>query len=657
MLRKESNKYIKKISKRRIAFVLFIILNLLFLVAYIGLARESVSLNIGDINLEDYLEVVFSVNFSEEITEKLDNSSFEVYENGKRVTDIKVSLSGEGRLPVNAVLVVDSSGSMQGEPLEEAKKASKTFISQMGKEDKAGIVQVGSLAKILVSPTSSKEPLLTKIDKMKIEGDTALYDGIIKGLRLFSTSGAERNVLIVLSDGKDTVSKANYSDIKGPASEFSGTIYTIGLGKGELSEEQLEELAEVTNGKYFKAPTASELQKLYDSLAEEIYSGVTIAYTSRVSRGELKDLKVNAFIGNKTISAEKKIKVSSVDTSPGKEEAAKDTKYPLVADSPYRLLIFTLIASFLSVFLFILVLFSIFTPDRDSVSQRLKVYERAWKSHSDVKEETEPAAENFKDRILQLIDVVAIKQDFHDAIANKIEQAGFSLRVSEFVFFHFVFIIVFGIVGNIILGFIGLVLFALIGAFIPFAYLERQRLKREEKFEEQLPDMLIMIAGSLRAGYSLLQAIDLASRQYDPPISTEFERAVKETRLGLSIHRALENMVNRVKNQSLEWTVTAMSIQKEVGGNLAEVLDKLADTLLKRQAFKGHVKALSAEGRISATILIILPIVEALVIYLVNPDYIKTLFETSIGIILVVVASVMMITGWFWMKRIITIDF
>jgi len=179
--------------------------------------------------------------------------------------------------------------------------------------------------------------------------------------------------------------------------------------------------------------------------------------------------------------------------------------------------------------------------------------------------------------------------------------------------------------------------------------------RKPNKFENQLPDCLTMISGALRAGYSPLQSINLASGELADPVAGELKRVVKEVSLGLSADEALENMAARVKSQSFDWTVVAMNIQKEVGGNLAEVLERVASTLRSRKRFKRHVSSLTAEGRMSASVLVILPLFEGLLLYIVNPSYVSLLFTTALGISMVTGALVLMVIGWFWMKKIIDI--
>jgi len=258
------------------------------------------------------------------------------------------------------------------------------------------------------------------------------------------------------------------------------------------------------------------------------------------------------------------------------------------------ILVVSLVAVFLaaSLFCYALVLFfKWLIPSADSANQRLKVYEKAWKSKPEATTSLLSAEK---------------ASSFAKVLASK---TGIDKLIS----------------------------------------------KKQFKLENQLPDCLVMIAGALRAGYSLIQSIKLASTELAEPVSGELKRVVKEVSLGLSVDEALENMARRVNSQGFEWTVVAMNIQKEVGGNLAEVLEKVARTLRSRKEFKRHVNALTAEGRLSAIVLIILPFFEGIFLYIVNPSYVGLLFSSALGLTMIFVALVLMGIGWYWMKKVIAI--
>lgn len=245
-----------------------------------------------------------------------------------------------------------------------------------------------------------------------------------------------------------------------------------------------------------------------------------------------------------------------------------------------------------------------------------------------------------------------------EELQTRLERAGWSLRASELRviqggLFAAGLLVGFGLFGSVMLA-IGL---AAMGAIAPTAALGRKVRRRSSAFEAQLPDVLQLLASSLRAGYGFLQAIDTAATEASEPAASEFSRVVSEARLGGSVEAAMESMAERLDSADFRWVVIAVNIQRQVGGNLAELLDTVAETLREREMLRRQIKVLSAEGRLSAVILIALPIVLTIYLILVRPEYIGTLVTSGLfGWTLVVGASTLMLVGVLWIRKMIQIE-
>jgi len=196
----------------------------------------------------------------------------------------------------------------------------------------------------------------------------------------------------------------------------------------------------------------------------------------------------------------------------------------------------------------------------------------------------------------------------------------------------------------------------LLAAFGPLLALKFVVGRRRKKFNAQLPDALTTLAGSLRAGRSIGQAMEVISRELADPMGRELRKVVAEVRLGRSLHETLEDAADRVSSEDFRWAVLAMQIQAEVGGNLAELLDQVASTMRERARMKGEVKALTAEGRASALMLVIMVPALGGAMTMMNADYMKPLLTTSTGRILIGISTVMIAGGYFWMNSMVKID-
>jgi len=208
-----------------------------------------------------------------------------------------------------------------------------------------------------------------------------------------------------------------------------------------------------------------------------------------------------------------------------------------------------------------------------------------------------------------------------------------------------------------------LILGLLLGFFIPRLWLGRRKSGRLKAFNKQLPDTVTLIANALRAGSSFLQAIELVVRESRPPISTEFGRVIREVNLGLPFDVALENMVRRVKSEDFELMATAIAIQHQVGGNLAEILDSIAFTIRERIRIKGEIRTLTAQQRLSGYVVGGLPFGLALFIYLAAPTFFNPMFQAPpavlgipLGIILLGIALLAMGGGFYFIRKIVDIE-
>lgn len=243
-------------------------------------------------------------------------------------------------------------------------------------------------------------------------------------------------------------------------------------------------------------------------------------------------------------------------------------------------------------------------------------------------------------------------------VEHKLTRAGILLRASEFL------VICFGaaLVCGLILFFLtrGKGTFALLGAvcgyWLPFLVLRVKIGRRTKAFNEQLGDALILIANSLRTGYSFLQSIDMVAREMPAPISQEFARVLKEMNLGVTTEDALNNLAKRVNSDDLDLVVTAVLIQRQVGGNLAEVLNNIANTIRGRIRIKGEIKTLTAQGRMSGLVVGCLPFGLGVVLYIMNPEYIKVLFSHPAGQVMLGVALTSQMLGIMIIRKIVNID-
>lgn len=254
-----------------------------------------------------------------------------------------------------------------------------------------------------------------------------------------------------------------------------------------------------------------------------------------------------------------------------------------------------------------------------------------------------------------------------DRIRDRILKADLKLRVSEYIVLQFV---VMGVVGLIMWALFGtawlIPVGVLVGAFIPRIVTNFLATRRLNNFDGQLSDTLNLWVNSLRSGYSVLQGMESIATEMPPPISSEFERVVQEVRLGLSLDQALGNMLRRVPSEDLDLVVTAVNIQREVGGNLAEILDVISFTIRERVRIKREIRTLTAQVRGSAYIVTALPVALGFILYLINPSYVEELWAMEApfiwpnvfpcGWLVLGIAVLMMVGGSMAIRKIVQIE-
>ena len=246
-------------------------------------------------------------------------------------------------------------------------------------------------------------------------------------------------------------------------------------------------------------------------------------------------------------------------------------------------------------------------------------------------------------------------------IARELARADIKLKAAEYVALMAISAIGVGVVSwflggrSILFGLIGTVF----GLFIPRFYVRQQQGKRLQRFNDQLADMLNLMVNGLRAGYSIMQAMEAVSKEMPAPISDEFRRVVQEMQLGIPMERALDNLLRRIPSEDLDLVITAINVQREVGGNLAEILDTISFTIRERVRIKGEIRVLTSQVMYSGRFLALMPILISLALWLLNRPYMMEFFnpETRVpGIIALSVGAIMIASGYFVMNRIATID-
>ncbi len=251
------------------------------------------------------------------------------------------------------------------------------------------------------------------------------------------------------------------------------------------------------------------------------------------------------------------------------------------------------------------------------------------------------------------------KSTFGERIARDLARADLKFKPGEYMALYVIAMVGVAMIAYFVGGRLALsaLIGAVIGAFLPGLYVNSQKGKRLVRFNDQLPDMLNLVVNGLRAGYSTMQAMEAVSKELPPPICDEFKRVVQEMQLGIPMEKALDNLLRRIPSADLDFVVTAINVQREVGGNLAEIMDVISYTIRERVRIKGEIRALTAQAIYSGRALALMPIGLLCILYFLNRTYVMEFFKNGFcGYIPLGVAAVLIAIGYFVMTRIANVE-
>jgi len=595
--------------------------------------------------------------------QSIDPTSVVMKVGGTSIPSEAKAVGSEGSQAPVAVLTMDISGSMQGARLTAAKRAANEFLRTVPASSKVGLVTFSDTARERVRPTTDRRAVADVIAGLTAQGDTALYDATVLSTRTVGTTGPR--TIVLFSDGADTSSKA---DLRGAqaAVKSSGTVLdAVSLGTDAAQVAALNGLAASGNGQVITTTKLTQLTAAFTEAARDITNQLTIVGKVPADLlGTAGNVTITAQGGDTSVSDSAFVSIPTA--APDETVAAEDFGPVAVesATSPFSnplvialgaLLIFVGLATILT---FALRSSTASERREQRVTRKLSIYTLSGRSAVQTSETTTMGDSNVARSAVDLANRVVVNRNFESMLSLRLERAAIPLKSGEWLLIHvgitlgaaLFLLLISG--GSLLASMIGLAF----GVLIPLAFLSNRESRRKNAFLEQMPETLQLIAGSLSSGYSLPQAIDAVVQDTSPPMSTEFNRALIEARLGVPIEDALDNIAERMQSVDFSWVVMAIRIQREVGGNLAELLTTVAATMRERERLRRQVEVLSAEGRLSAWILGALPVVFALYLLLTRPEYLQPLYTTLLGWVLLVVAGIQLTVGALWLSKTVKVE-
>jgi tight adherence protein B len=566
-------------------------------------------------------------------------------ENGGAVAGLRASNLGDSK---SVFLAVDRSRSMQGQAILDAVAAARAFVAGKPASDRLAVATFGSEAVALTGFSTSTIDADSALGALSIDpiSGTELYDVIVLGAKALAAEQNPSRVLIVLTDGADFGSDAVLADAITAAQDAGVAVYAIAITSGGFSPGPIRELARETGGSYYGTPSTEALTQVYTAIGEELRRTWLMEYTTRARPGETLALEVTA--AGESATAEVKAPGIPAPTV----EAPK--RSPLLPDIFYKSAWGSqLLAATVGLIILLASLFLFTAPKGAWLRGRLKPHVAAAERDRRRTQDSERLA--FASPVFKATEHAFAKFRLWKRIEWTLKRADVPLKAVELVYAMVGAGLALGVVAAVFGPPIYVVAaFIAGGALIPYmivAYLARRRLKA---FEQQLPDLLVTMAASLKAGHSFRQGLQSVVDEGQEPAAKEFKRVLTETRLGRPMDDALAEMGQRMGSKNFEFVMSAVTIQRQVGGSLAGLFDMVADTVRQRHQFQRKIKGLTAMGRASAYVLVGLPFFVFFAISFIDRDYMDPLFETSTGNKLMIATFVMMAIGSAILKKIVS---
>lgn len=550
-----------------------------------------------------------------------------------------------------AVLVIDTSNSMQGQRIQAAQEAAAIFLDTVPEDVYVGIVTFDSNVTQALPPTLDRDAARDVVDSLSLNRQTRLYDGVVSGLELAGSEGQRQ--LLVLSDGADT-SDTPLDDVTTAVTDAEVLVNVVSLEQRGQAVTALQELADAGEGTVISAE-AEALSRAFsaeaDVLARQVL--VTAQVPASVTASEA---TVSVTLGSDEgpMTAEAFSPIGEATPTSDAAPAVPGAAEPMVLTDTW------LYGGLGALAVGLLLVIAMLAPKREKplTGAELAATYAHRVSRGGGKKEDAEHEQAFAQATHTAEKVLKVNKTLEVRIAERLEGAGNPFKPAEWLLVHLGIFLAFGLVG-VLLGAgnlaLGLVFLGL-GAYLPWWFLGFKRKRRRKAFEGGLPDMLQLMSGSLAAGLSLAQSIDTIVREGPEPLASEFRRVLVETRLGIPLDDALEGVAERFESKDFAWVVMAIRIQRQVGGNLAELLDNVAGTIREREYMRRQVAALAAEGKLSAWVLGGLPPIFLLYLLVTNRDYVMPMFTEPLGWLMLAGGSVILAVGIFWMSRVVKVE-
>jgi tight adherence protein B len=558
----------------------------------------------------------------------------QVSENGVPVIPHLVPIA-EHRIPLSVAVVLDTSNSMRGEPLSAAVDAAETLIGQKPDRSEAAVFGFAKTPYMIHSWSANPATFDASLQAITPTTGTSIWDAVGMASQSVGDRRGASRALVLLTDGRDTTSSATVTDAVNAARSVHARVFVVGLPGASSDRASLDQLVAQTGGKFIQVRSLGELHRVYASLATELSRQYVLTYASQL-RGTGRGVTVDVHVGG--YAAEVFYTIPPIASPP----AARSTSW--WATTQAREAIAAVVGVLVLGMTYLLV-----RPKRRDPARRLRGYQLGRAPEPQQLLVAAPPRPRSRPR--------PGARRLWARFAADVDRAELRMHPLRLL------LLAMGI-GTAIAGGVGLavgqpiaaVAGPILGAIGAWMYVGNAASAWYQHFDDQLPDALAVLASSLRAGHSLLQAIDNVAEEADEKTSTEWAEVVRQTQLGIPVEDAIDDMTHRIGSRDLHWISLVARVQHQAGGNMAEMFDIVAETVRQRHRLRGQIRSLTAQGRMTRWVLTIAPFALGAALILMSPTYINGFLTDKAGQAMILGACVMIVIGSLWLKKIVEIE-
>ena len=579
--------------------------------------------------------------------QSLDAADVRVTENGRPVTGVSVlPASGAEARRFGVVLAIDTSYSMRGAPLAAALRAARTFVSRRDPGQPVAVVTFDGAVRVVQGFSTDPATIEHALASVREgSGGSRMFDAAARAVELIAAAKLQSASTVVLSDGADRGSAMTLERVASAATAAHARVYTVGLASRWADFGVLNLLAAETRGEFSAAGSLADLARIYERLGSRLAHQYIVRYRSEQPADHRVQVTVRVARAHGAASATYR--------SPAPARIVE----PPFGRSPLEGLWLSGAAAFaiamLVAALLVLALWMLLRPRNTSLRSRVGLY--IGRSGPAPGDDAARQGSLLGGRVMLDAGRSLEKARWWPAFVEKLDIARVEVEPQKLVvLLAGATVLVFAFL-TLLTGSAAVGLLALLMPFGARSLLERRVAAQRRKFVDQLPDNLQVMASAMRAGHSFSGALSVVVEDAPEPTRTELARVVADERMGVPVDEALAVVVRRMDSKDLEQVALVATLQRETGGNTAEVLERVTDTIRERLALRRLIASLTAQGRLSRWVLTAIPVVLLLATTALNPGYVAPLYTEPLGRVLLVVSAVMVVSGSLVIGRIVNI--